>query len=116
MIWGCFTSRGVGSYCKVDGTMDAELYRRILREDLMWTISDHGFDVEEVIFQQDGASVHTATLTKRWLRRNKIKFFDWPPNLLTLTPSNTCGLKLIVVLGTFLVKFQVRETFGQRYS
>ena len=38
MIWGCFSARGVGSYCKVDGTMDGDLYRQILREDLMWTI------------------------------------------------------------------------------
>jgi transposase len=86
MIWGCFTSRGVGSYCKVDGTLDTDLYLKILREDLMWTIEDHGFEVGEVVFQQDGASCHTATLTKRWLTRKKIKFFDWPPQSADLNP------------------------------
>ena len=73
MIWGCFTSRGVGGFCKIDGTMDGELYRLILRDDLLGTVRNHGLSVRDIIFQQDGASCHTATLTKRWLRRNRVK-------------------------------------------
>jgi len=65
MIWGCFTSRGVGGYCKIDGTMDAELYRQILHEDLMNTIRHHEFSIDEVIFQHDNDSKHTAKLTKQ---------------------------------------------------
>ncbi|CAJ0838371.1 8859_t:CDS:2 [Entrophospora sp. SA101] len=47
MIWGCFTSRGVGGFCRIDGMMDAKLYQQILHEDLMNTIKDHGFNVKE---------------------------------------------------------------------
>ena len=66
--------------------MDGDLYRQILREDQMWTIREQEFDVREVIFQQDGASCHTATLTERLLKRNKMKFFDWPPQSPDLNP------------------------------
>ncbi|CAJ0745732.1 2852_t:CDS:2 [Entrophospora sp. SA101] len=48
MIWGCFTSRGVGGFCRIDGMMDAKLYQQILHEDLMNTIKDHGFNVKEI--------------------------------------------------------------------
>ncbi|CAJ0922300.1 14878_t:CDS:2 [Entrophospora sp. SA101] len=47
MIWGCFTSRGVGGFCRIDGMMDAKLYQQILHEDLMNTIKYHGFNVKE---------------------------------------------------------------------
>ncbi|CAJ0768169.1 9633_t:CDS:2, partial [Entrophospora sp. SA101] len=64
MIWGCFTSRGVGGFCRIDGMMDAKLYQQILHEDLMNTIKYHGFNVKEVIFQQDGDPKHMANSTK----------------------------------------------------
>ena len=79
MIWGCFTSRGVGGFCRIDGMMDAKLYQQILHEDLMNTIKVRVFNVKEVIFQQDGDPKHTANSTKRWLKNNKIKVLDWPP-------------------------------------
>ncbi|CAJ0635714.1 10530_t:CDS:2, partial [Entrophospora sp. SA101] len=58
MIWGCFTSWGVGGFCRIDGMMDAKLYQQILHKDFMNTIKDHGFNVKEVIFQQDGDPKH----------------------------------------------------------
>ncbi|CAG8740574.1 14516_t:CDS:2, partial [Cetraspora pellucida] len=64
MIWGCFSSRGVDSYCKFDNMMDDNLYQQILCEDLMWMIRKQEFDVKKVTFQQDGASCHMATLTE----------------------------------------------------
>ena len=76
MIWGCFTSRGIGGYCKIDGTMNAELYRQILYKDLMNTIRHHEFSIDEVIFQHDNDPKHTAKLTKQWLKNNKVKVLD----------------------------------------
>jgi transposase len=86
MIWGCFTFQGVGGFCKIDGTMDAELYQQILHEDLMGTIRNHGLDVKKIIFQQDGDPKHTANSTKRWLRNKRIKVLDWPPQSPDLNP------------------------------
>ena len=86
MIWGCFTSRGVGSYCRIEGKMNAELYQQILGKNLMDTIRAHKFAVTNIIFQQDGDPKHTATSTKRWLRRNRVKVLDWPPQSPDLNP------------------------------
>ena len=50
MIWGCFISWGISGYCKIDGTIDAELYQQILYEDLINTIRHYEFSIDEVIF------------------------------------------------------------------
>ncbi|CAJ0847337.1 3523_t:CDS:2 [Entrophospora sp. SA101] len=47
---------------KIDGMMDAKLYQQILHKDFMNTIKDHGFNVKEVIFQQDGDPKHMEDL------------------------------------------------------
>ncbi|CAJ0903340.1 11823_t:CDS:2 [Entrophospora sp. SA101] len=52
---------------QIDGMMDAKLHQQILHGDLMNTIKDHGFNVKEVIFQQDGDHKHAARGGyKRW--------------------------------------------------
>ncbi len=38
MLWGCMTWEGVGIACKIDSTLDGELYSEILRGELMDTI------------------------------------------------------------------------------
>ncbi|CAG8819987.1 12230_t:CDS:1, partial [Gigaspora rosea] len=38
MVWGCFSSFGVGNIVRIYGTMDGDLYRQILSEDLLGTI------------------------------------------------------------------------------
>ena len=86
MIWGCFTSRGVGGYCKIDGIMNANLYQQILHEDLMGTIRAHDFTVKDIIFQHDGDPKHRANSTKQWLKRNKVTVLDWPPQSPDLNP------------------------------
>jgi transposase len=38
------------------------------------------------IFQQDGDSKHTATITKNWLMENNITLLDLSPNIPDLNP------------------------------
>ena len=38
MVWGCFSSFGVGNIVRIYGAMNGELYQQILEEDLLGTI------------------------------------------------------------------------------
>ena len=60
MLWECFTWNGTGQACKIDGKMDADLYVRILEEDLMGSLEEWGKAVGDVIFQQDNDPKHTS--------------------------------------------------------
>ncbi len=86
MVWGCFTSDGVGNICRIYGHMDGNLYRQILEEDLLGTIEWHGMDKDNIIFQQDNDPKHTALLTKQWFEDNSIRVLDWPAQSPDLNP------------------------------
>lgn len=60
MMWGCMLWRGTGQACKIDGRMDADLYKQILEEDLMGSLEEHGLNVKDVIFQQDNDPKHKS--------------------------------------------------------
>ena len=62
-VWECFTFLGVGYLCKIDGGLDAELYRRILDEDFLETLKYYDLDHSNIIFQQDNDPKHTAKCT-----------------------------------------------------
>jgi transposase len=86
MVWGCFTSNGVGNICRIYGHMDGNLYRQILEEDLLGTIGWYEMDKENIIFQQDNDPKHTARLTKQWFEDNGIRVLDWPAQSPDLNP------------------------------
>ena len=85
-VWGCFTSRGVGFLCKIDGGLDAELYRQILSEDFMETLRYYELSVSDIIFQQDNDLKHTVLLTKEWFDDNNVEVLPWPPQSPDLNP------------------------------
>lgn len=86
MVWGCFTSSGVGNICRIYGHMDGNLYRQILDEDLTETIERHEMDKEDIIFQHDNDPKHTARLTKQWFEDNEVEVLDWPAQSPDLNP------------------------------
>lgn len=86
MVWGCLTSQGVGNLCRIIGGLDAELYCRILGDDLKGTLSYYHFNPSEVTFQHDNDPKHTAKRTKRWLGDNHIRVLDWPAQSPDLNP------------------------------
>lgn len=86
MVWGCFSSFGVGNLVRIYGSMNGELYRQILDDDLLGTIQWYELDKDGVIFQQDNDPKHTANLTKQWFDDNGIKLLDWPPQSPDLNP------------------------------
>jgi hypothetical protein len=66
MIWGCMLWDGVGYACKIDGTMDADLYVQILEDDLQASIKFYDKNAEDIIFQQDNDPKHTSKKAKAW--------------------------------------------------
>ena len=86
MVWGCFTSGGVGNICRIYGHMNGDLYRQILKEDLLGTIKWNGMDKDNIIFQQDNDPKHTANLTKQWFEDNRVTVLDWPAQSPDLNP------------------------------
>ena len=86
MIWGCMGAFGVGKYCKIDGRMDGELYREILADEFMGTLSECDLNVDDVIFQQDNDPKHTAKKTYEWFDSNNVKILDWPSQSPDLNP------------------------------
>jgi transposase len=86
MMWGCITWEGVGFSCKIDETLDAELYAEILRGELMRTIDFYDFDLSEVIFQADNDPKHTSHLAQDALEELNIQVMSWPAQSPDLNP------------------------------
>jgi transposase len=78
MVWGCMGEFGIGRCCKIEGRMNGELYREILEDEFMGTLSDFDLNVDDVIFQQDNDPKHTANKTYEWFDDNNVEILDWP--------------------------------------
>ena len=86
MIWGCMTWEGTGNMCKIDGTMDKELYVQILEEDLKQTLQGINKNPADIIFQQDNDPKNTSKLARKWFEDNGFKVMEWPAQSVDLNP------------------------------
>ena len=86
MMWGCMTAKGVGYACCIDGNMNAQLYTRILDEELLRTLTHYGLDVDKMVFQQDNDPKHTSRIARQWLQDKGIEVLDWPSQSPDLNP------------------------------
>ena len=88
MIWTCFENDDQKSdlvFMSDDsdakrGGITSAVYLKILEEQ-MSTLWESG-----LIYMQDGASIHTARIIKKWLADNGIEVIDWPPYSPDLNP------------------------------
>lgn len=97
MIWGCMSAQGVGGMQFVDGSINATRYQNILKDSLLPSIPSLKHQ-DSFIFQQDGASCHTARTTKTWLLSKSIPTIKWPSNSPDLSPIETLWWKMKKVL------------------
>ncbi|KAF2350535.1 hypothetical protein FHG87_018710 [Trinorchestia longiramus] len=72
MVWGCFSSSGVGKLHIIEGTMNGRKNREIFEEQLLPSACSLKLKRGRK-FQQDNDPKHTTNETKEWLRMKKIK-------------------------------------------
>ena len=77
---------GVGFTCRIEGTMDGELYTTILGDELMKTIDWYGKNPSDIIFQQDNDPKHTCKKAKEWFKNSEIEVLPWPAQSPDLNP------------------------------
>ncbi|EIE81240.1 hypothetical protein RO3G_11411 [Rhizopus delemar RA 99-880] len=86
MLWGCLTWHGVGYLSNIKGSINSDFYIGILEDELMKTIDWYDLEKEDIIFQQDNASIHTAKKVSEWLDNNNITVLRWPSHSPDLNP------------------------------
>lgn len=88
MVWGCFSSSGVGDLTRVIGRMNKEAYHTILEENVL--PSGRRLIGEGFVFQQDNDPKHTSNLCKEYLKQKEeekvLKIMTWPPQSPDLNP------------------------------
>ena len=85
MVWACFAASGPGRLAIIDGTMNSELYQRILKENVRTSVHELNLK-RRWVMQQDNDPKHTSRSTKEWLKKNKVNVLEWPSQSPDLNP------------------------------
>ena len=91
MIWGCMTAKGFGYASGIDGRMDAELYTRILGDELFKTIEHYKLEANNIIFQQDNDPKHTSRAASYGSRTTKSRCWSGLHSPQISIPPNISG-------------------------
>lgn len=86
MVWGCFSSKGVGRLAGVEGNMTKEKYTKILDNNLFASTRALGYCNWNFIFQQDNDPKHKAYFTEDWFEDHNVQLLFWPPQSPDLNP------------------------------
>ena len=86
MVWGCMMWEGTGYAVKIDGRMDADLYTRILDDDLQASLDFYNKSSDDIIFQQDEDPKHHSGKAQMWFKYHDIQVLPWPAQSPDLNP------------------------------
>lgn len=87
MVWGCFIGNQIGPLVSYRGVNTADTYITTLRDHLLpfiETLPDELID--DLIYQQDNARIHTAKKTREWFAHQRFMIMEWPPNSPDMNP------------------------------
>ena len=84
MVWGCFSRDGTGPLHRIDGIMEQNQYKEIMKNVML----PHAKDVmpRGWIFQQDNDPKHTAKSLQEFFRVKKVRVMQWPSQSPDLNP------------------------------
>jgi hypothetical protein len=85
MVWGCFSSLGVGNLHLIDGIMDRFQYHNILQTQMLPSARKL-FGDSEWKFQEDNDPKHTSNVCKHFHVEHKTNRIDWPAQSPDLNP------------------------------
>lgn len=88
MIWACMSIHGVGRIHVVEGSMNSEQYKHVVRnrlkpQALEWYAGNNW------ILQQDNAPCHTSRVVKACFEEENIEVLPWPSNSPDMNPIET---------------------------
>ena len=86
MVWGCMLWQGTGLLVRIDGNMDAELYTKILQEDLVGSLKYYYRKASNILFQHDNNRKHTSKMATSWLQEHGFEVLVWPSQSPDLNP------------------------------
>ncbi len=86
MVWGCMLWQGPGYACHIETKMDADLYCKILDEDLQASLEHYDLEAADIIFQQDNDPKHTSKKAKKWFQTHGYQVLEWPAQSPDLNP------------------------------
>lgn len=85
MVWGCFSYHGCGPLSFVTGTMNAQKYLDVLRDELV-PQTNATFSQGDGIYMQDNAPCHKAVRVMNFLQNQNFEVLQWPPYSPDLSP------------------------------
>ena len=84
MVWSCFSRDGVGPIYRVQGIMDQNMYKGIIKDIMLPHAKDKMLC--SWTFQHDNDPKHTSKLVTEFLAQKKVRIFEWPSQSPDLNP------------------------------